>query len=177
MALYLAQKKQITEEVNTVANQSVSLITAQYSGLTSQQMTLLRREARNAGVFLRVVRNTLAKRGLAETDYECAQPALSGPLILAFSKEDPAAAARLFKTFAKEHQKLVVTSIALSGQLLDAKQLDAVASLPTRDQALSMLLSVLQAPTVKLVRTLAETYTKMVRTVGQIRDKKQAGEA
>jgi large subunit ribosomal protein L10 len=177
VALYLAQKKQIAEDVNSVANDSLSLITAEYRGLTSEEMTLLRKEARNAGVFLRVVRNTLAKRAFAGTEYECAQPALSGPLLLAFSKEDPAAAARLFKSFAKEHNKLVVTSIAISGQLLEAKQLDAVASLPTRDQALSMLLSVLQAPTVKLVRTLAETYTKLARTVGQIRDKKQAGGA
>jgi large subunit ribosomal protein L10 len=173
VALNLAEKQKIAEEVNQVATQSHSLVTAEYRGLSAQEMTLLRREARNSSIHLCVVRNTIAKRALTDTKYECANEKLTGPLLLAFSKEDPAAAARLFKNFAKEHEKLVVTSIALSGQLLAANQLDVVASLPTREQALSMLLSVMKAPTVKLVQTMSETVAKFVRTVAAIRDQKQ----
>lgn len=175
MALKLADKQQIVEEIKSVATQSVSLVAAEYRGLTSVQLTSLRKEAKNSGVFLKVVRNTLASRALADTDYACTDEKLVGPLILAFSLDDPGAAARLFKNFAKSNEKLKTTAISLGGKLLAANQLDAIASLPTYDQAVGQLLSVMQAPIVKFVRTLAEPYTRLVRTIAAIRDQKQKG--
>jgi large subunit ribosomal protein L10 len=137
-------------------------------------MTALRKDARDNAVTLRVVRNTLAKRALAGTDYECVNDALVGPSLFGFSMEDPGAAARLFKEFAKENKNFEVKALAVSGQMLGADQLDALAKLPTRDQALSMLMSVMQAPVTKLVQTMNEVPGKLVRTLAAVRDQKEA---
>jgi len=123
---------------------------------------------------VRVVKNTLARKALAGTQLEVIGPTLKGPLVLAFSKDDPGAAARVIKAFAKDHDKLKATGVALGGQLLPGSALDQVASLPTREQALSMLLGVMKAPIQKLVGTLAATPSKLVRTVAAVRDQKQA---
>jgi len=174
MALKIEDKKALVAEVNAVAATAQSVVAAEYRGLSVSQMTDLRLKARNSGVYLRVVKNTLARRAVAGTAFECVSPGLKGPLVLAFSKEDPGAAARLVKAFAKDNDKLVTTLVSLGGSLLSAKDLDKVAGLPTRDQALSMLVGVLQAPITKFVRTLAEPHAKLVRTIAAVKDQKQA---
>ena len=126
---------------------------------------------------MRVVKNTLARKALAGTSFESVGPKLRGPLVLAFSKDDPGAAARVVKDFAKANEKLVATLVSLGGQVLPGAELDKVASLPTREQALSMLMGVLKAPISKLVRTLAEPPAKLARTVAAVRDQKQAAGA
>ena len=175
MALSLEEKKAIVAEVAEVANTAHSAVAAEYIGLTSNEMNDLRSEARKGGVHLRVVKNTLARRAVEGTDYACMTEALTGQLILAFSQEDPGSAARVLKAFAKDHNKLVVRALSVGGQLLPASDLERMASLPTKEQAISMLMSVMQAPISKLARTLNEVPGKMVRTVAAVRDQKQAG--
>lgn len=172
--LTLEQKKVIVAEVAGVASTAQSAIAAEYRGLTAEDMTKLRSEARKAGVYLRIVKNTLARRAVEGTGFVCMQDSFVGPLVLAFSKEEPAAAARLMRDFAKGNEKLVVKAVALSGKLLAAKDLEALATMPTRDQAISQLMAVMKAPVEKFVRTLAAPTSKMVRTVAAIRDQKQA---
>lgn len=174
MVLKLEDKKTIVSEVADVASKAVSLIAAEYSGLTVSQVTGLRKTARETGVYMRVVRNTLARRALEGTQFACIQPALVGPLLLAFSKEDPGAAARLIKAFAKENDKLVVKALAVDSQLLPASGLEKLASLPTRDEAIAQVMSVMLAPVTKFVRTLAEPHAKLVRTIAAVRDQKQS---
>jgi large subunit ribosomal protein L10 len=140
-------------------------------------MTELRAKARKQGVYMRVVKNTLARKALAGTSFETVGPKLKGPLVLAFSKDDPGAAARVVKDFAKANEKLVATLVSLGGQVLPGGDLDKVASLPTREQALSLLLGVLKAPVQKLAGTLAAPAAKLARTVAAVRDQKQAAGA
>jgi large subunit ribosomal protein L10 len=173
--LTLEQKEAVVTEVNAVAASAHSAVAAEYRGMTVPELTELRRNARAAGVYLRVVKNTLATRALAGTDFECLQPGLKGPLLLAFSREEPGAAARLVKNFAKGHEKLKVKALAVGGRMLPASDLDRLAGMPTRAQALGMLAGVLQAPVTRLVRTLAEPAAKLVRTLAAVRDQKQAG--
>ena len=171
MALNLEDKKALVAEVAAGAQ---SIVAAEYRGLTVEQMTQLRAKARAQGVYMRVVKNTLARKALAGTTFEPVGPKLKGPLVLAFSKDDPGAAARLVKDFAKANEKLVATLVSLGGQVLPAGELDKVANLPTREQALSMLLGVLKAPIQKFVATLAEPPAKLARTLAAVRDGKQA---
>jgi large subunit ribosomal protein L10 len=173
MALRLDGKKAIVAEVAEVAKQATSLIAAEYSGLTVAQLAELRKKAREAGVYMRVVRNTLARRAFEGTKFACMDPALVGPLVLAFSKDEPGAAARVFKEYVKKWEKLEVKALSVDGQLLAAKDLNRLASLPTRDEAIAQLMSVMLAPIVKLVRTLAEPHGKLVRTIAAIRDQKE----
>src|SRR2546423_5049504 len=149
MALNLQDKKALVAEVAEVAARAQSVVAAEYRGLTVGQMTELRAKARRQGVYMRVVKNTLARKALAGTSFESVGPKLKGPLVLAFSRDDPGAAARVVKDFAKAHDKLVATLVSLGGQVLSAAELERVASLPTREQALSMLLGVLKAPMTK----------------------------
>ena len=174
MALNLEDKKALVAEVAEVAAKAQSVVAAEYRGLTVSQMTELRSKARKSGVYMRVVKNTLARKALAGTSFEAVGPKLKGPLVLAFSKEDPGAAARVVKDFAKANDKLVATLVSLGGQVLSAKDLEAVASLPTREQALSMLLGTLKAPSQKLVSTIAAVPSKLVRTLAAVRDQMQA---
>lgn len=166
MALRLEDKKRLVEEVNAVAGDSVTAVAAEYRGLSVSEMTELRKEARSSGVYLRVVKNTLARRAIVGTDFECMQETLKGPILLAFAKDDPGAAARVIKDFAKEHQALQAVSLSAGGQLLPASDLGKLAALPTLDQARAMLLGVLTAPMGKLVRTLAEPSAMLARTLG-----------
>jgi large subunit ribosomal protein L10 len=177
MPLNLEDKKALVAEVAAVAAQAQSVVAAEYRGLTVAQMTELRAKARAQGVYMRVVKNTLARRALAGTTFEPIGPALKGPLVLAFSKDDPGAAARVVKDFAKANDKLVATLVSLGGQVLPGKELEKVANLPTKEQALAMFLGVLKAPIEKLVRTLAEPQAKLARTLAAIRDQKQAAGA
>ena len=174
MALSFAEKEAIVSEVAEVAASAYSAVTAEYIGLSAEEMTDLRAKARTGGVYLRVVKNTLARRAVNGTDYECLQDTLTGPLLMAFSQEDPGAAARVLKDFAKENDKLVIKALSVSGQLMAASEIDRLASLPTKEQAISMLMSVMQAPITKLARSLNEVPGKLVRTVAAVRDAKQA---
>ena len=174
MALSFNEKEAIVAEVAEIANSAHSVVIAEYAGLESNEMNTLRDNARKGGASIRVVKNTLARRAIEGTDYACLQDSLVGPLVMAFSQEDPGSAARVIKEFAKDNDKLVVKALSVSGRLLAASELDRLASLPTKDQAISMLMSVMQAPVTKLARTLNEVPGKLVRTVAAIRDDKQA---
>lgn len=174
MTLSLEEKQAIVAEVAEVAAKAHSAVCAEYAGLSSNQMNSLRQQARKGGVYLRVVKNTLARRAVKGTEFECMGEAIKGPMILAFSQEEPGAAARVFKAFVKENQKLVVKVIAIGGKMLGPNDLDRLASLPTKDQAISILMSCMQAPITKLARTLNEIPGKMVRTVAAVGEQKKA---
>ena len=165
MALNLAQKKALVVDVNAVAASSLSVVVAEYRGLTVAEMTALRSEARNAGVHMKVVKNTLARRAVEGTPFECIQPSLRGPLLLAFSREDPGAAARVVKGFSGGHDNLVAVSVAMDGELYDATSLDRVAALPDLDGARAMLLRTLNGPMTQLVRLLGEPGSMLARVL------------
>ncbi|ABD80184.1 50S ribosomal protein L10 [Saccharophagus degradans] len=173
MAIRLEDKKAIVAEVNETAANALSLVVADARGVTVGAMDTLRKQARESGVRLQVVRNTLAKRAIEGTDFECVKDALVGPSIFGFSMEDPGAAARLFKDFAKEQSKFEIKALSVGGKLLEAGQIDALAKLPTLEQALGQLASVMIAPVTKLVRTFNEVPTKVTRVVAAVRDQKQ----
>jgi large subunit ribosomal protein L10 len=173
MALRLEQKQALVAEVNAVAAEAHSAIAAEYRGLTVAQMTEFRAKAREAGVYVRVVKNTLAKRAVEGTEFECLTDVLMGPLVLAFSTEEPGAAARVIKDFAKDNKQLVTKAVALGGAIYPAGDLDRLASLPTLDQARAQLLGVMKAPAGKLVRTLAEPAAKLARVLAARGDQLQ----
>ena len=174
MALNLEQKKAVVAEVAEAAKTAHSAVAAEYRGLTVEEMTDLRVKAREGGVVLKVAKNTLVKRAVEGTDYECMTESLTGPLLYAFSMEDPGAAARLVKDYAKEHDHLVAKLVAVGGELYDASELERLSSLPTYDQAIAILMGVMKAPIEKFVRTINEPHTKLVRTLAAVRDAKQA---
>ncbi len=177
MALNLNDKKAIVAEVAEIAATAHSAIAAQYAGLSVGQMTELRKKARDSGVYLRVVKNTLARRAVEGTSFECMADALVGPLVLAFSQEDPGAAARVIKEFSKANVKLEVKVVSIGGKLLAAGDIDRLASMPTKDQAISILMALMLAPIEKLARTLNEVPTKVTRVVAAVRDQKQEAAA
>jgi len=173
MALNLEDKKAIVADVNETASNAVSLVVADARGVNVVDMTELRKQARENNVDLRIVKNSLAKRAFQGTEFECIEGALAGPSLFGFSMEDPGAAARLFKDFAKTNEKFEVKALSISGQLLEKEQLDVLATLPTLEQALGQLVSVIIAPVTKLVRTFNEVPTKVTRVVAAVRDQKQ----
>ena len=174
MALNLEQKKAIVAEVAEAAGKAFSAIAAEYRGLSVDEMTELRVQARNAGVYLRVVKNSLARRAFEGTDFECMSEGLTGPLVLALSQEDPGSAARVIKDFAKDHDKLAVKLISIGGKLLEPSEIKTLAKMPTYDQSISMLMAVMKAPVEKLARTINEVPGKLVRTVAAVKEAKQA---
>ncbi|PCI65322.1 MAG: 50S ribosomal protein L10 [Piscirickettsiaceae bacterium] len=174
MPLNLEQKQAVVAEVAEVAAKAFSVVAAEYRGLTVVEMTELREKARQSGVYLRVVKNTLVKKAVENTEFECVQDALVGPLLMAFSMEDPGCAARLVKEFSKDHKTLETKFVSVSGQLLEASELDRLSKLPTKDQSISMLMSVMKAPIEKFVRTLAEPHAQLVRVVDAVRVQKEA---
>jgi large subunit ribosomal protein L10 len=165
MALNRKAKEALVDEVKSVAASAHSVVAAEYRGLTVAEMTTLRSEARGSGVFLKIIKNTLARRAVEGTDFQCLQDSLHGPLLLAFSRQDPGAAARVIKNFSKDHDKLVTVSVAIGGELFSASDLDRLAALPTLDGARAILLRLLQAPLTQLVRTLAEPPVMLARTL------------
>lgn len=173
MAIRLEDKKQIVSEVHEAATGALSAVLADYRGVTVTQLTELRKAARANNVYLRVVRNTLLKKAVEDTDFECLKEVLVGPTILAFAQGDPGAAARVFKDFAKGNDKFEIKALSIGGKLLRADQIDALANLPTYDQAVSMLMSVMLAPVTKLVRTFNEVPSKVTRAVAAVRDQKK----
>ena len=165
MALRLEDKKALVEEVSAIAASAHSVVVAEYRGMTVAQVTELRAKARSQGVYVRVIKNTLARRAVEGTEFACLKEALKGPLILAFSRDDPGSAARVVKAFAKGNEKLVTKAVAIGGVLYGPTDLERLASLPTLDQARAILLGVLQAPGTKLVRTLAEPAALVARVL------------
>ncbi|HEX5418513.1 MAG TPA: 50S ribosomal protein L10 [Gammaproteobacteria bacterium] len=165
MALNIEAKKAVVAEVASVAGAAQSAVAAEYRGLTVAEMTELRAAARNSGVYLKVVKNTLAKRAIAGTSFECMREVFRGPLVLAFSKEDPGAAARVVKGFSKDHDKLVTVALSIGGELYGAADIDRLASLPNLDEARAMLLGLLNAPLSQFVRVLAEPGAMLARVL------------
>jgi large subunit ribosomal protein L10 len=165
MALNLTQKQDVVAEVAEIAAKAHSLVAAEYAGTTVSQMTEMRKKARETGVYLKVVKNTLAARAVAGTEYEAVQDKLVGPLLYAFSLEEPGAAGRLIKEFSKGNDKLQPKVVAVGGQVYPASHVDVLASLPTRDQALAML-----------ARVLAEPATMLARAIKAVADKQGGGE-
>ncbi len=155
MALNLDSKKVVVEEVAAYAAKAHSAVAAEYRGLTVTELTELRKTARETGVYLRVVKNTLAKRAVAGTEFECMQDKMVGPLLIAFSMEEPGSAGRLISNFAKTHDKLIAKIVSINGQSFDGSELPRLARLPTRNEGIALLMAVLKAPTEKFVRTLA----------------------
>lgn len=174
VALSFAEKEAIVAEVAEVAKRSYSVIAAEYRGLTVEQLTALRVEARKAGVYVRVVKNTLARRAFADTEFACMHDGLKGPLILAFSQADPGAGARVVEAFAKGKDKFQVKVVAFAGRLFDPTDLSTLAKMPTREEALAQLLAVMKAPVQKLASTIREVPAKLLRTIAAIREAKEA---
>ena len=166
MALNLSQKQEVVAELAEVAGKAHSLVAAEYAGITVGQMTAMRKKARESGVYLRVVKNTLAARAVVGTEFECVKDALVGPLLYAFSTEEPGAAGRLIKEFAKGNDKLQAKVVSMSGKLMPGSDLDKLASLPTREQALGML-----------ARVLAEPASMLARAIKAVADKQGGGDA
>jgi len=153
VAIGLEDKKAIVAEVQQAAQGAVSAVVADARGVTVTGMTALRKKARASGVWMKVVRNTLARRAVEGTSYECLQESFVGPTLIAFSTEHPGAAARIFKDFAKENDKFELKVAAFEGELVD---IAVLASLPTYDEAIAKLMSVMkEAAAGKLVRTIA----------------------
>jgi large subunit ribosomal protein L10 len=174
VAIKRPEKEEIIEEVRGVAQRAHSAVVSEYRGLTVAQLTGLRKSAREQSVYIKVVRNTLAKRALEGTDFDCLSDALVGPTVLAFALDDPGAGARLLKDFAKANDKLVIRALAVGGVQYPADQIDRLANLPTREQALGLVASVLQAPVVKFARTLNEFPSMIARAVAAVKDQKAA---
>lgn len=169
MALMLPQKKKVVDQLVEIASQSTSVIAADFKGLRSRDMTELRSRVRSLpGCRLKVVRNTLAKKAFAGTTYEQLVQQIHGQLILAFIKDEPSVIAKMLREFIKEKEKLAVSGLLIEGRLLPANQLDVVASLPSKHEALTSLVTVMQAPIVKFVRTLAEPVAKLTRTLAAV---------
>ena len=174
MPLGLEDKKRIVAEVNTAAGGAMSAVLADYRGVTVEEMTVLRRSARENNVYLRVVRNSLLRRAVENTEFACIEEALAGPTILALSQEDPGSAARVLKDFAEENDHFEIKALSIGGKLLGPGDIDVLAKMPTLDQARAMLMSVMLAPVTKLARTAQEVPAKLTRTVAAVRDQKQA---
>lgn len=174
MTLTLTEKKAVVEEVSVVAAKAISAVVADYRGLTVNQMTKLRAKARESSVYVRVVPNNLTRRAFENTELACLSDRLVGPLFIALSLESPSDAARLLKDFSKTNDKLQIKALSVGSKVYEVEQLDVVASLPTKDEAIAKLLYVLKAPIEKFVRTLAEPHAKLVRTIAAIKDQKAA---
>ena len=177
MPLTLAGKEAIVEEAREVAQTATATVVADYRGMTVAELTELRKQARESGVKVTVIRNTLAKRAFEGTDYSCLDEVLRGPTMLGFSYEDPGASARLFRDYGRGCPALEVKALSLNGELYGAEDLAKVAALPTKEEALAQLLSVMKAPVTKLAQTLQAVPSKLVRTLVALKDQKSATES
>lgn len=174
MVLKLEGKKAVVAEVAERAQHATSLFAAEYSGMTVFQLTEFRKTARDAGMHLRIVRNTLARRALEGTKFAPMQDSMVGPLILAFTGEDPGSAARIIQDYVKKCDKLKMKALSLGGDVMPGTALSRVASMPTRDEAIAQLMGTLLAPITQFVRTLAEPHAQLVRAFGAVRDQKKS---
>jgi large subunit ribosomal protein L10 len=171
MSLNIEQKKAVVAEVAEQFRGAEAAVLAEYRGLSVSQMTELRGKARQAQIYVRVVKNSLTRRAIEGSSYECLRDQLSGPLALAISK-DPVAVAKLLAEFAKDNESLKIRAGAMGGKLMSIEQVEALAKLPSREQLLATLAGTLQAPIAKFVRTLNEVPSKFVRALAAVRDAK-----
>ena len=174
MALRLQDKKSIVAECNAVARTASSVVIADYHGVSVDNMTLLRKQARENQVYLKVMRNTLVKRSVEDTAFACVDAVLKGPSIVAFSREEPGAAAKIIQAFIKENNSFKVRGLAIAGdKLLAPDQLKVLASLPNRHEALAKVAGLLQQPITKLVCSFNDIPSQLVRVLVAVRDQKQ----
>jgi len=173
VSLNRTEKAVVIEEVSAQVAKAQSIIVAEYRGLDVAAVTVLRKNAREAGVYLRVLKNTLARRALAGTPFEGLSSQLTGPLIYAIG-EDPVAAAKVIADFSKTNESLIIKAGSLPNSVLDANGIKALATMPSREELLAKLLGTMQAPIAQFVRTLNEIPTKFVRGLAAVRDQKQA---
>jgi len=173
MSLNLDQKKQVVEDVSAVVKDAQATIVAEYRGLTVEEMKALRREAYDNNVYLKVVKNTLLRRAVKDTDHACLDDILVGPLAFAAS-EDPVAVAKVINKYAKEYDAFNIKAGSMQGALLDEGDVKALAALPSRDELLAKLMGTMQAPVSKFVQTLNEVPTKFARGLAAVRDQKEA---
>ncbi len=165
MALKIGEKKVVVKEIAEIASTAQSAVAAEYRGLTVQQLSSLRSNARELGVYVKVVKNNLVKIAIKDTSLECMDSSLKGPLIFAFSKDELGAAAKLVNDFKKDNDLLKPVAMAVNGELIDVEKLSQIAALPNRDQAISMLMAVMKLPIEKFVRTLSAPNVKLVQTL------------
>ena len=173
MPLSIEEKQNLVEELNEIASSSIAGAIADYSGLNVSEITELRTQARESGVYLKVVKNTLSKRAFSDTGFECLNENLKGPIIIALSKDNLASPARLFKNFSKDYEQLKTVSLAIDGNIFPASELDRIAKLPTQQEAYTIIARLLQAPIEKAVRTLKEIPTKFTRMAVAVKDNKE----
>ena len=165
MALKIGEKKVVVQEIAEIASTAQSAVAAEYRGLTVQQLSSLRSNARELGVYVKVIKNNLVKIAIKDTSLECMDSSLKGPLIFAFSKDELGAAAKLVNDFKKDNDLLKPVAMAVNGELIDVEKLSQIAALPNRDQAISMLMAVMKLPIEKFVRTLSAPNVKLVQTL------------
>ena len=173
MSLNRQEKAIVIEEVTTQVAKAQSIVVAEYRGLDVASVTVLRKTARESGVYLRVLKNSLARRAISGTPFEALSATLTGPLIYGISS-DPVAAAKVLSAFSKTNDKLVIKAGALPNSVFDAEGVKALATMPSREELLSKLLGTMQAPIATFVRTLNEIPTKFVRGLAAVRDQKEA---
>ena len=173
MSLNLESKKEVVAEIAARLTKAQAIVLAEYRGLEVGDMTQLRAKARASGVFLRVLKNTLARRAVTGTPFEKLADHMVGPLAYGIS-DDPISAAKVMHEFAKSNDKLVVKAGSLANQVMTAKEVGSLATMPSREQLIAKLMGTMQAPIVKFVQTLNEVPTKFVRSLAAVRDQKQA---
>ena len=174
MALARNDKERIVSEVKEVASKASSLVISDARGLKVSELTEIRRKATDAGIHIQVIKNSLAKLAFDGTDFGCTNEVLSGPSLFAFSFDEPGAAAKLLKTYAKNYEALEIKALSVECQLLTGDQVDILANLPSREEAYGLIANVLQAPITKFATLLNEVPSKLARVLAAVRDKKQA---
>jgi large subunit ribosomal protein L10 len=173
LSLNLEEKKAVVAEISERVSKAQSIILAEYRGLEVGDMTQLRAQARKSGVYLRVLKNTLVRRAVGGTSFSGLANAMVGPLVFGISA-DPVAAAKVLSDFAKANEKFVIKAGGMPNQVMDAKGIQVLATMPSREELLAKLLGTMQAPIAKFVRTLNEVPTGFVRGLAAVRDQKQA---
>jgi large subunit ribosomal protein L10 len=176
LGLDLESKKAVVAEVSAHVAKAQAIVVAEYRGLEVENMTQLRREARKSGVYLRVLKNTLARRAVAGTPFEKLAEKMTGPLIYGIS-DDPVATAKVLDTFAKGNDKLVIRAGAMPNTLISAQEVKALASMPSREELIARLMGTMQAPIAQFARTLNEIPSRFVRTLAAVRDRKESAPA
>jgi large subunit ribosomal protein L10 len=176
LSLNLESKKEVVAEVSARLANAQAVVLAEYRGLPVEDITVLRSQARASGVYLRVLKNTLARRAVQGTPFEKLADQMVGPLAYGIS-DDPVAAAKVLHTYAKKNDKLVIKGGAMPNYVMSAKEIGNLATMPSREELLATLLGTMQAPIAKFVQTLNEVPGRFVRTVAAVRDQKEQAAA
>ena len=174
VALSKSEKERIVGEIKEVATNASSLVISDARGLKVSELSEVRQKATQSGIHIQVIKNSLAKLAFEGTDFGCSDEVLVGPSLFAFSFEEPGAAAKLLKTYAKNFDNLDIKALVVEGQLLDGSQIDILASLPSKDEAYGLIANVLQAPVTKFATLLNEVPSKLARVLSAVNDKKKA---